>query len=224
MFILDTAHKHNTEERILIDQELIYLVGYSYKEAETNLYKLGNAPGCHEPLLYVIARLVSEKKINHIIEYGSGMSSLFFLKLAEKYNISVEIFEDYKKWYDLNIQFFNTCNISDDLINKSYFFNSELLTTIPFPITNKTLIFIDNANWTERMLFLAKYSNANGIIIVDDVDISNHSYIAQLVCKIQNINHYEFMYSEARQQLVIDSNKYIDFVIWLNILKIEKHI
>ena len=196
-------------------QELAELTDLHYDAAEKLQYENGTAPGCHEPILYTIARLVYEGKIKSIAETGSGMTTLFFKALATKYNIPYFGIETQLQWYEKTQKLLKLLGLSTDGL---------VLGEIPdvkIPFT-PDLLFIDHgAGIGQRTKSRAEtmencYSkgvvNANTIVMIDDCENTPLFVAIANIAQKLNIKIPRLLQSESRGIAIIDPNNKIDFV------------
>lgn len=198
-----------------IREELADLAGLHYDFAEKLQYENGTAPGCHEPILYVIARLVSEGKVKSIAETGSGMTTLFFKALAAKYHIPYFGIETHTEWYNLTSKLLKDLGLSTEGLVLGEIPNIQ----IPF---SPDLLFIDHGaapglvtksrSETLKNYYRIGTANKSTITMIDDCEYVPSFCATVAVCQDIGIKLPRLLQSESRGIAIIDPNNKIDFV------------
>ena len=184
----------------------------SYNRAADTLWEMGGSPGCHWPVLIVVADLFVAGKIHNVLEFGSGMSSLFFSALAKKYNGKQVTLENHRKWFEMNIEFFKRMGVpSQGLFHKEEFWEpGDLIDNGPFDF-----VFSDCEPALFRRNAVEKYLPAlteDCVIFFDDCEqdqffFQHHDWAEQL-----GLTAPGRFYSEQRGIAVIDPSHKLDSI------------
>lgn len=208
----------SSEIPVAINEQLTFLSGLKYQDVESFQYKIGTAPGCHEPLLYLFSRLVYENKVKSIIEAGSGTTSIYFSALEQKYKIKYMGLENYTEWYQKTSQ--AMVNFTGEC--RSLVFEEETLEKETFSQTEIggiwDLLFIDSAGRSKRLEVLKSFldrkvaSPTESIIMIDDCEQNNLYDLVVDFCEKENLAKPKMFMSQSRGVAVIDPLAKIDFV------------
>lgn len=196
-----------------IDIKLTELADISYKQIEEALDKNGNTAGCHQPLLYVISRLVEEGKVKSILEFGSGASTILFAALKKKYNIRVDSYEDYPQWYQVAKKSIEYLGLPSDVLNSLNFKRTPLKT---FLDTKYDLVFFDSSDYLPRYrhlpILVKRFIKDSTILICDDCQIDGHFQQFSEACNKAGYQKPKLFMSETRGEAVVDPQNLINFV------------
>lgn len=216
---------NTTEIPAEVDSELTRIAGLSYATAEAVQQSFGTTPGCHQPLLYTVSRLVSERKINSILELGSGMTTIFFQALSKRYKIPVVSIENHFEWYEKTMQSLTSLDLDGRgyQYSEKWFDQKEIGTIHGGPFD---LILIDHApavRTTEssdrlhRMAILsdimdAGFINERTIIMWDDCEQRQRYEATIAAAQLVALPVPKLWQSQSRGISTVDQIGLIDFI------------
>ena len=140
-------------------------LGIDFTFAEHSFDKIGNNSGVHRDLIYFLILLVKEfkrKRIQRMLEFGSGMSTLFFTKIAQLFQLDFQSYEEYPKYLDLTKKLLENFGLTSNQVEQ---FVS--LDKIDYDVD---LIFIDSHIGLRQLLLKHKAVAKIPFILVDDVE------------------------------------------------------
>lgn len=192
----------------LFDDELIKDIGISWLEAHKIYHELGNSPGIYPDTALLFVRLIKMYNIYNVIEFGSGMSTLFLSKICELKNIKFTSYEEDEKYRNINTNLLEAYNIknSKDIIKS---FKND----VPL-IINTDLLFLDSHKNSRESLINNKQIYNIPFVIYDDAEDS--SPLIKYICnsKDHNFYCYDRVGRLDRQQFISYPSKYniINFI------------
>ncbi len=85
-------------------------------EAEYKYHEIGNHTGIHADSIYFLIELIKTFKLKNLVEIGSGFSTLFLSKLAQKYNLNFQSFEEEENYLILTRRLLRAYDCSDKVV------------------------------------------------------------------------------------------------------------
>ena len=216
MFIINGRQGSNIDEEELskIDAELTSLADLSYDVLNIELAKRGNTPGCHQPLLLVLARLILYKNIRNVLELGSGMTTFYLASLTHKVKGRLITLEQYQQWYDLNKSILDALRIEHHnyiLLEKPSDLAKQNLENAKFD-----LVLVDSCDGrAEAVKAYSNHFHSETIILWDDCE--QEQYFNRVVHVTEDIQlaKPKLFLSWTRGIATIDPAEKIDFVDFL---------
>lgn len=76
------------------DKELVKEIGISWFDARDNYQKLGNCPGIYPDTALLFVKMIKNFGVGKVLEFGSGISTLFLAKICEVKGIEFISYEE----------------------------------------------------------------------------------------------------------------------------------
>lgn len=89
------------------------MTGIDFFEACLRLSAFGNTTGIEPDTAYFLISFIKRFKLKNIVEYGSGMSTLFLAKYCSLHNLSFISFEEEQKYLDITNKLLEAYNLTN---------------------------------------------------------------------------------------------------------------
>lgn len=183
--------------------------GIDYNDAVELYDKIGNVPGVYPDTLLLLIKMIKHFKLKSIVEFGCGMSTLFFTKIARDLKISFTSFEEDKKYRKITLELLYSYGLGDTTIFTQHIGKKNIENDLKY----KDLIFIDcSAPLREELVRLLRYIPLRKFVVIDDINMfPKLSFILDnIYCEDYNFYVYNGSGRLDRQQY-ISYNRGINF-------------
>ncbi len=185
-------NKHDIEIYLykMYNEELVKNTEIDWFDVEKVLNKIGNAPGIYPDTLLLFTKIINHCSPRKIIEFGSGVSTLYFSKICKDKNIQFTSYEEKPEWknktqhllnhYKLNSQINDFVNLNDITFDDDITFDTDIM-------------FIDCSVELRIKLLESDKLNYIPIIMVDDSERTNLSkYCSKFMSNSKRYNFYVY--------------------------------
>jgi len=197
------------------DKELKKEIGISWFDARDRFHEIGNSPGIYPDTALLFVKLIKLMRINRILEFGSGISTLFISKICQLKNIEFISYEEDPKYMSMTVDLLKMYGIRNaDNIVKSITNVDDDIENINF---NVDLLFLDaSLDLRFRILGMNKIYNIP-FILLDDAEGHPINISKFLV----NSKRYNFCYfnrvgREDRYQFINCMDSEINMMDFIN--------
>ena len=220
--VIDGSTRKPTWSQQEIDYFEDYLAAYAgltYSQVTTGMAMLKNTPGCHWPLVALFTELFRRGMIKSALEFGSGATTAFLARLANKYFSLATTLENYPEWFQTIQQLLQNLGIYHGGFHliPEFWVGSHQTERAPYD-----LVFADCAPRDARVRALTHYRqfyHSEAIILFDDCQDNPHhtplNKVFQSVVDYAQENGFTRpgrFFSETRGIAVIDPAHKIDFL------------
>lgn len=138
--------------------------GLDYDEAIRVFGEIGNATGSYPDTLLLFAKMIKHYKLKNIVEFGSGMSTLFLAKIAKDLNISFVSYEEKKRYLNMTTKLIESFHLKPNI---KMFYHNE-----PIDVHDKDFVFIDCSGDLRKELstYISGFHIRNCFIVIDDIN------------------------------------------------------
>ncbi len=151
------------------DKELIKETGISWFVARDNYTRIGNCPGIYPDTALLFVRMIKNFAVDKVLEFGSGMSSLYLAKACEMKGIGFTSYEEDADYMKKTKELLRTYNIQnyDNIVKPIVPINvAERLTQANIDILKSELTKID---FNVGMIFLDASGYLRNTILTNDI-------------------------------------------------------
>ena len=211
------------------DKELINIIGISWFDAWQRFHEIGNSPGIYPDTALLFVKMIKNIgynfNINNVIEFGSGISTLFLSKICELKGIKFTSYEEDPKYMPLTLSLLKKYNIKDyenivkPIINmispteKDIESFKRVIDNIDF---NVDLIFLDSYGYSRNLLLENSQVKKIPFIIYDDAESSY--IIGKFIAESKR--YHSYFYDRVgridRQQFISYLDNALNFANYVN--------
>lgn len=170
----------------VFDKELIKEVGFSWFGARDKYTVIGNCPGIYPDTALLFVRMIKNLGIGKVLEFGSGMSTLYLAKACEMKGIAFSSYEEdadymrktkellrtynikgYDNNYDNIVKPIVPINVAERLTQANIDILKSELTKIDF---NVGMIFLDASGYLRNTILTSNIIYKIPFILMDDAE------------------------------------------------------